>query len=88
MVAAGVVIGGSVFLVAAVFDSLANLQSVDTREQMQHVITSSAGRDLGVTLDQAISAMRAALGVTAVCAAVAACSASSSCSATGARGSA
>jgi hypothetical protein len=72
VVAAGVVIGGSVFLVAAVFDSLAKLQSVDTREQLQRVVSSSAGRDLGVTLDQVISAMRTALGVTAVCAAVAA----------------
>jgi hypothetical protein len=72
MVAAGVVIAGSVFLVAAVFDSLANLQSVDTREQLQRVVTSSAGRNLGVSLDQVISAMRTALGVTAVCAAVAA----------------
>ncbi len=71
MVAAGVVIGGSVFLVAAVFDALANLESVDTRERMQQVVSSSAGRDLGVTLDQALDAMRAALGVTAVCAAVA-----------------
>ena len=72
MVAAGVVIAGSVFLVAAVFDSLANLQSVDTREQLRRVVTSSTGRDLGVSLDQVISAMRTALGVTAVCAAIAA----------------
>jgi hypothetical protein len=72
MVAAGVVIAGSVFLVAAVFDSLANLQSVDTREQLQRVVRSSAGRNLGISLDQVISAMRTVLGVTAVCAAVAA----------------
>jgi hypothetical protein len=72
VVAAGVVIGGSVFLVLAVFDSLAKLQSVDTREQLERIVSSSAGRDLGVTLDQVISAMRTALGVTAVCAAVAA----------------
>src|ERR1700712_299904 len=71
MVAAGVVIGGSVFLVAAGFDALAHLESVDTPEQMEQVVSSSAGRDLGVTLDQAVDAMRAALGVTAVCAAVA-----------------
>jgi hypothetical protein len=72
VVAAGVVIGGSVFLVAAVFDSLAKLQSVETREQLQRVVSSSAGRELGLTLDQVISAMRTALGATAVCAAVAA----------------
>lgn len=71
-VAAGVVIGGSVFLVAAVFDSLANVQSVETREQLQDVVSSAAGRELGVTLDQTVSAVQATLNLTAVCAAIAA----------------
>ncbi len=71
LLAAGVVIGGSAILLAAVFDALGNLESVDTRAQMQKVVTSSAGRDLGVTLDQALGAVRAALSVTAVCAAIA-----------------
>ncbi len=71
MVAAGVVIGGSAILVAAAFDAIGNLQSVDARAELQRAISSSAGRDLGVTLDQATAAVRAALSVTAVCAAIA-----------------
>jgi hypothetical protein len=71
VLAAGVVIGGSAFLVAAVFDSLSNLQTVQTRTQLREAVTSSAGKDLGITLDQALDAMRAALSLTAVCAAIA-----------------
>lgn len=71
VLAAGVVIGGSAFLVAAVFDSLSKLQSVDTRAQLRDAVSSAAGKDRGLSLDSAIEVMRVALSVTAACAAIA-----------------
>lgn len=71
MLAAGIVIGGSLLHVASVFDALGSLQSVDVRKQLQEVVSSGAGRDLGVTLDQVTAGVRAGLNVAGVCAAVA-----------------
>jgi hypothetical protein len=71
VLAAGVVIGGSAFLVAAVFDSLSKLQSVDTRTQLREAVSSSTGKGMGITLDEATEALRVTLSLTGACAAVA-----------------
>jgi hypothetical protein len=70
--AAGVVVGASLFLVVSVFDAMTNLNSVDARDQLREFVMSSAGRDLGLSIDEAINGMRIGLSLTAVCAAAAA----------------
>ncbi len=69
--AAGVVIGGSLFLLVSVFDTVTRLRSVDTREQVTEALSSPAGEGLGLSVGQALDLMRVGLTVTAVCAAVA-----------------
>ena len=65
------VVGGSLLLLVSVFDTVTNLNSVDTRDEVAKVLsTSGAGFDLSV--GQAIVVMRAGLTVAAVCAAAAA----------------
>ena len=65
------VVGGSLLLLVSVFDSITNLNSVDTRDEVAKVLSAGgAGFDLSVS--QALTVMRAGLTVAAVCAAAAA----------------
>lgn len=66
------VILGSVFLVASVYDSLTNLNSVDMRAEIGRVLETGSGSGLGIGVDQAVSVMRVALLVAGACAAAAA----------------
>ena len=66
------VVVGSVFLVASVFDSVANLNSVDTRESVTDALTTGSGAGLGLSVGTALTLMRVGLTVAAVCAAAAA----------------
>ncbi|KQT92158.1 hypothetical protein ASG49_09395 [Marmoricola sp. Leaf446] len=69
--AAGLVIGGSLFLLVSVFDSITRLRSVDTRDTVTEALSSPAGEGLGLSVSQALELMRVGLTVAAVCAAVA-----------------
>ncbi|ROR92674.1 hypothetical protein [Nocardioides aurantiacus] len=69
--AAGLVIGGSLFLLVSVFDSITRLRSVDTRDSVTEALSSPAGEGLGLSVSQALELMRVGLTVAAVCAAVA-----------------
>lgn len=68
--AAGLVIGGSVFLLVSVFDTVSRLRSVDTREQVSEALSSPAGKGLGLSVGEALDLMRVGLTVAAICAAV------------------
>ena len=70
--AAGFVIGGSVFLLLTVFDTLTNLNSVEMRDEITEMLRSPTGEGLGITMSQALAGMRAGLMVSAACAAAAA----------------
>ncbi len=65
------VVGGSVFLVLSVFDTLAGLDSLDVRDGVARMLAST-GEGLGLTVEQALTGMRIGLSVAAVCGAVAA----------------
>lgn len=65
------VIVGSAFLLLTVFDTLAGLNSVDTRDRVAEVLSSPTGEGLGIGVDDALGVMRVALSIAAVCAAVA-----------------
>ena len=66
------VILGSVFLIASVYDSLTNLNSVDMRDQIGQALASGSGQGLGLGVDGAVSIMRVALLVAGACAAASA----------------
>ena len=70
--AAGFVIGGSVFLMLTVFDSLTTLNSVDMRDEITRMLDSPTGEGLGITMSQALASMRVGLMVAGACAAAAA----------------
>ena len=59
----------STVLVVSVFDAMANLRSVDTRERLTSALTGWP-KDLGISVDDAIALTRGALFVTAVAAVV------------------
>ncbi len=65
------VVGGSLLLLVSVFDSITNLNSVDTRDEVAKVL-SAGGVGFDLSVGQALSVMRAGLTVAAVCAAAAA----------------
>ena len=67
--AAGFVIGGSVFLLLTVFDSLTTLNSVDMRDEIARMLSSPTGERLGLTMSQALASMRVGLMVAGACAA-------------------
>ena len=67
--AAGFVIGGSVFLLLTVFDSLTTLNSVDMRDEIARMLSSPTGEGLGLTMSQALASMRVGLMVAGACAA-------------------
>ncbi len=66
------VIVGSVFLLLSVFDTLAGLNSVAMREEIDGLLASPTGKGLGLSVDEARIAMRVGLSIAAVCAAIAA----------------
>ncbi len=70
-VAGGFVVAGSLFLLLSIFDSLAALDSVDTRAEVEQMLDSASGQGLGLTVAQALTGMRIGLQVAAVCAAAA-----------------
>ena len=67
--AAGFVIGGSVFLMLTVFDSLTTLNSIETRDEITRMLNSPTGEGLGITMSQALASMRVGLMVAGACAA-------------------
>ena len=56
----------SVVLVVTVFDTMANLHSVDTRDRLTKALTTGSLKDLGISVDDAISVIRAGLFVAGV----------------------
>ncbi len=70
--AAGFVIGGSILLLVAAFDSITNLHSVDTRAAVAKMLASGTGDSFGISVSQVLSAMRVGLVVASLCAAVSA----------------
>ena len=70
--AGGFVIGGSVLLVLSVFDTFANLRSVEMRDEVVKMLASPTGEGLGLSVADALAVMRVGLMVAAACAAAAA----------------
>ena len=62
-------IGGSVFLMLTVFDTLTTLNSVDMRDEIAKMLSSPTGEGLGITMSQALASMRVGLMVAGACAA-------------------
>ena len=60
----------SAILVVAVFDRMAGLQSVATRDALTTALTAGWAKDLGITVDDAISMIRVVLFVSGTAAAV------------------
>lgn len=60
----------SVVLVVTVFDTMANLHSVDTRDKLTKALTTGSLKDLGISVADAITVIRAGLFVAGVAAAV------------------
>lgn len=56
-------IGGSALLLPAIFDAVANVRSVDTREALRRSLETGAFRSLGLTLEQLTELMHQALVV-------------------------
>jgi hypothetical protein len=71
-IAGWVVAVTSAVLVVTVFDTMADLRSVDTREALGKALTTGFWRDLGVDLDDAIATMRAALFIAGAAAGISA----------------
>lgn len=59
----------STLLVLAVFDTMGKLETVDMRDRLSHAISSGSAKDLGFTVDDAISVLRWCLYVSGVAAA-------------------
>src|SRR3954454_18311910 len=60
----------SAMLVVTVFDTMAKLHSVDTRDSLTRALGAGAAKDFGVTLTDALGVMRAALFVAGLAAVV------------------
>jgi hypothetical protein len=60
----------SAMLVASVFDAMARLHSVDTRDALVRVLTTGSAKGLGISVTDAIGVVRAALFVAGASAAV------------------
>jgi len=60
----------SLMLVASVFDTMANLRSVDTRDALAKALSTGWAEGLGMNLDDALTVVRAGLFVAGVAAAV------------------
>lgn len=60
----------SAMLVASVFDAMARLHSVDTRDALVRVLTTGSAKDLGISVTDALGVVRAALFVAGASAAV------------------
>src|ERR1700712_1306687 len=70
--AGGFVIGGSIFLVLSVFDTLTKLHSVQMHDQIQKALSSPTGSSLGFSVGQALTLMRVGVVIAPACAAAAA----------------
>ena len=62
----------SAMLVLTVFDTMGDLRSVDTRDAVTDALTTGSLKDLGLSVDQALTIMRGALFVAGAAAAAAA----------------
>src|SRR5689334_8333161 len=62
----------SVMLAVGVFDAMRNLHSVDTREEVTRALSTGSAKGLGISVDDALTAMRWALFVSGAAAAAAA----------------
>ena len=69
--AAAAVIGGALLLFFSGFDVMNNLQTVDNRARLAHLLGSGGARDFGWTVDDLVSWMHAATLVTGAAAAAA-----------------
>lgn len=67
-----VTIVGSVFVVAGLFETVANLRSLETREQVERMLSQPPLEGTGMTLDRWLSVMHTVSLVGAACAAAAA----------------
>ncbi|HET6168127.1 MAG TPA: hypothetical protein VFE07_14945 [Marmoricola sp.] len=65
-----VVAVASAVLVVTVFDAMTHLHSVDTRDSVRHALSSGSAQGLGISVDQAIGVIRAALLVAGAAAAM------------------
>jgi hypothetical protein len=68
--AGGLAIGGSIFLLLSVFETLGRIGSVEMRETVTETLTSGGADGMGLGVDQTLTAMQVGLSVAAVCAAV------------------
>jgi hypothetical protein len=66
------VVVASVMLVITVYSSIASLNSVETRDRVTDWLGTPTGQDLGLSVTDALSGLRAALMVSGLCAAAAA----------------
>lgn len=64
-----VVAVASALLVVTVFDTMTHLHSVDTRDALTKALTTGSGKDLGISVADALTVIRAALFVAGVAAA-------------------
>ena len=71
-VAAYTIIAGSVFVVLFVFETIANLHTLETREGVQRFLSQPPGDGLGLSVDGTLSVMRTLGMVAAGCATAAA----------------
>jgi hypothetical protein len=60
----------SAMLVATVFDAMARLRSVDTRDALTEALTTGVAKDLGLSVDDALGIVRVGLFVAALAAVV------------------
>jgi hypothetical protein len=65
-----VIAAASAMLVVTVFDTMAGLQSVDTRDALTEALTTGSAKDLGISVDDALTLVRVALFVAGAAAAV------------------
>jgi hypothetical protein len=66
------VVAGSVLLLLTAFDSLTNINSVDTRDRVTDMLSSPTGEGLGLSVSEALRIMQIGLTVAAMCAAASA----------------
>lgn len=69
--AAWLIMGGSVFVVATVFERIAGLHSLETQRSVQRFLSEPPGDGLGVGLEQMLDVIRIVSMVAAACAAAA-----------------
>jgi hypothetical protein len=70
--AGGMIVIGSIFLLLTVWESMTGLRGIESREAVEAFLADSPGREMGLTVEQALQLLRAVATAAGVCAAVAA----------------